>query len=181
MKLKELNPCRYSECVGSTIRKEWEKSASDAQWLFLKAHTKGTMTRKRLVEVTINRIEFINDKMPDASKKIIVDLRRWIAGEEVDLVAVRDAAAATADAATAAAAYAATAAATAAAAYAAAAAAAYAAAAAAAYATAYAAAVYAADAARTAAADDNVDIRKYITVEEVCGYMGLNPDEVCEE
>jgi len=135
MKLKELNPCRYSERIGSTIRNEWEKSASDAEWLFKHAHIKGTMPRKMLIEVTLNRIEFINDKMPDASKKVMIDLRRWIAGEDIDLVAVR----ATADAA-------------------------FAAARAAAY------AVYA----------DAVDIRKYITVEEICSYLELNPDEVLE-
>ena len=145
MKLKNLNPCRYSSRIGSTIRKEWEKSASDAEWLFIQAHGRGTMPRKRLVEVTLNRIEFINNKMPDTSKKVIIDLRRWIAGEEeIDLVAVRDAA--------------------------------YAAAYATAYATADAAAA-AADAA-AAAADAAADIRKYITVEEVCGYLELEPDEV---
>jgi hypothetical protein len=160
MKLKNLNPCKYSSRIGSTIRKEWEKSSSDAEWLFIQAHIKGTMPRKRLVEVTLNRIDCINYLMPDASQKVIVGLRRWIAGEEVDLVALRDAARA-ADAA----------------AYAAADAAARAAAYAAAYA-AYAAVAYAAADAAAYAAYAAVDIRKYITVEEVCGYLNLDPDEV---
>ena len=151
MKLKDLDPCKYSQRIGSTIRKEWEKSSSDAVWLFRQAHSKGTMPRKRLIEVTLNRIEFINHLMNDVSKKVIVDLRRWIAGEDIDLVAVSDTtrvayvAARAADAA--------------------------------AYADAYAAA-YAADA---YAADAAVDIRKYITVEEVCSYLDLVPDEILEE
>ena len=149
MKLKDLDPCKYSQRIGSTIRKEWEKSTSDAVWLFQQAHIKGTMPRKRLVEVTLNRIECINDKMPDVSKQAIVDLRRWIAGEDIDLVAAR-----AADVAAHAAAHAA------------------------------ASAAYAAHAAASAAyaarADAAVDIRKYITVEEVCGYLELEPDEILD-
>lgn len=191
MKFSELNPCDYENRKKqySTLREQWEDaSRSDLLWLIGKAHSVGNMPRKRLVEITLNVIEPFIQSAPRESKECIAELRRWIAGDEVDLLEVKIKAAkasnANANANAAAAAYAAAASNAASnyayAAYAAtnAANAATNAATTAAYYAAYANAANAAAANAYAYADIKKRIHEVVTLDEICSYLDINPEEI---
>ena len=181
--LTALSPCsdglaRAAE--SHTLREWWETSTtrSDMLWLVGKAHSKGTLPRRRLVHVAVRCAETVAHLMPPAALPLLADLSAWTHGaDDVDIVHLRNRlmevhAAYAADAAYAAA-YAADAA------YAAydAAYAAYAADAAYAAYDAYDAAdaAYDADAAADAAMCDV--IRDAIGIDEVCAALGLDPDQ----
>ena len=172
--LTALSPCtdglaRAAECP--TLREWWETSTSrsDMIWLIGKAHSRGTLSRRRLVYVAVRCAETVAHLMPPAALPLLADVSAWAHGaDDVDLVATRAslweircaahaaATAATYDAATAAtAAYDAADAATAA----------YDAADALAYAAAYA----------SAALCDV--IRDAIAIDEMCAALGLDPDQ----
>ena len=190
--LTALSPCsdglaRAAE--SHTLREWWETSTtrSDMLWLVGKVHSKGSLSRRRLVHVAVRCAETVAHLIPPAALPLLADLSAWTHGaDDVDLTATRNALLNVRHAAYAAT-YAAAAAADAAAADAAydAACAAYAAADAAydAACAAYAAA-YAADAAVAdfcAAITDDAAmcdvIRDAIGIDEVCAALGLDPDQ----
>lgn len=165
-KIRALSPCpeglaRAVEC--GTLREWWDTSTtrSDMTWLVGKAHSRGTLPRRRLVRMAVRCCETVAHVMPPEALPLLADLSAWCGGaDDIDLRQVHDAlwtirrtaaAYAYADAADAAADAAD--------------------AADAAYAAADAAAAYAADAMCDV-------IRDEIDIDEVCAALGLDPDEV---
>jgi hypothetical protein len=160
-KLLALGPCRdglarAAECA--TLREWWETSTvlGDMRWLYAKAHSNGTMTRRRLVAISLRAVETVMHLLPDESIADLGLLAEWCAGrDDLDLVAVRQRL--RADAAYAADAYA------------------YAA-----YADAYADAYAAAADAYADAAMCDV-LRDAVTIDELCACLSLDPDQGCAE
>jgi hypothetical protein len=183
--LKNLDPC--SEVLdrareSATLRDWWETSTrlSDLMWLIGKAHVKGTLTRRRLVGVSLRCATTAAHLMPPECLPLLADLTAWCDGGDAvdpaqtsdDLWEIRRAAThAYTDTCTAAYAYTAT----------------HAYAAAYAFATAYAdaanAAAYAYAAATAAYTDTTTSyamcdvVRDVITIDEVCAALGLDPDQ----
>ena len=155
-KIKALSPCpeglaRAVEC--GTLREWWETSTtlSDMTWLVGKAHSKGTLPRRRLVHMAVRCCETVAHVMPPEALPLLADIAAWCGGaDDIDLRQVRDAlwsirtANAAADAAAA---------------------------------NAYAAAYAAANAYADAAAMCDVT-RDALDIDEVCAALGLDPDEV---
>lgn len=128
-----------------------------------KAHSSGTLTRQRLMQVVVRCCETVAWRMPDASRTALADVAAWAHGDDgVDLHDAYSAADAAYSACSAAAD----------AAYSA-----YAAAVCSAADAAY-SACSAADAAAAAYSALCDVVRDEITVEEVCSALDVNPDEV---
>ena len=88
-KLKDLKPCDYEKRAKEhgTLRKHWEDaSAKDLMWLL--THPNTTIPRRRLVGITLKTLSVCEHVTPAASKACLLDLQRWVDGEEVDLKAV---------------------------------------------------------------------------------------------
>lgn len=74
-----------------TLRQWWEHGErDDMMWLIGEAHIHGTLPRRRLVAVALACAETMREHMPEASRQVCDDLRRWVEGDDsVDLDDVR--------------------------------------------------------------------------------------------
>jgi len=95
--LTALSPCsdglaRAAE--SHTLREWWETSTtrSDMLWLVGKVHSKGSLSRRRLVHVAVRCAETVAHLIPPAALPLLADLSAWTHGaDDVDLTATRNA------------------------------------------------------------------------------------------
>jgi hypothetical protein len=161
-RLTDLDACPSGlACESATLREWWDTTTTldDMTWLLGQAHRRGTLTRRRLVAVSLRAVETCVHLMPEACVAPLGRLCDWVEGDDsVDLAEVRQ------ELWTA---------------YAAAATLAGAVAANAAAATTFAnAAAYAYDVEACAAQGATCDIlRDAITIDEVCAALSLDPNQ----
>ena len=93
--LKSLYPCNDGlnrAAEAATLREWWDHSLNldDMMWLVGKAHEKGNLSRRRIVQVALRACEVSMHLAPEAVVKPLGRLCDWLDGDDsIDLVSVR--------------------------------------------------------------------------------------------
>jgi hypothetical protein len=92
-RLTDLDACPSGlACESATLREWWDTTTTldDMTWLLGQAHRRGTLTRRRLVAVSLRAVETCVHLMPEACVAPLGRLCDWVEGDDsVDLAEVR--------------------------------------------------------------------------------------------